>query len=151
MVLGWLVLTLVLAGCSAEQYAPGEGPPPGVPTTPSGGGGGAPGIDRALVGEWRNVLICAPQFGCGGGDVLRITTSWTFAQSGTCTRRVITESVGSDIPLITVTGCRWRSSAHSRLQVTYDGNTSPVEFSYTFVNFNSDHLSLNGIEFTRVS
>lgn len=145
-----MVLTLVLAGCAGEQYAPGEGPPPGIPGNEPSGGGGTTGIDRSLVGQWRNVLICAPQFGCGDGDVLRITTFWTFATGRTCTRRVVTESVAAGIPLITVTGCRWETSAHGRLQVTYDGNMSPVEFSYTFVNFDSDHLSLNGIQFTRV-
>lgn len=146
-------LTLALSACAAEQYAPGEGPAPGLPpsTPPTTGGGGGPGIDASLVGQWRNVLICAPQFGCGTGDVLRITTFWIFERNGTCSRRVVTESVAAGTPLITFAACHWTTTAHSRLLITFDGNAGTVEFTYTFVSFDDDRLSLNGIEFARVS
>jgi hypothetical protein len=135
-----LVALAGAAGCGREPVEPeGLGVPGGRPIGYGGGAGGAAG----LVGAWRADIVIG-----SGGDVVRTTTIWLFADDGSC--RLTRESLSGieGIPRTTERGCTW-STANGRVQVSFaDGGTD--EFAYQQNGTDSDTLVLDGIAYTRV-
>jgi hypothetical protein len=147
-VVGSLIL---LAGCTASARDPiGQGGEGGGPPDVSGGGGtggsggtGAP-IPAALVGRWQNTLIVQTV-----GDIVTVTTTWTFAGNGACQREVRSLSALVGVPVTAASGCSY-TVGNFVLNVRFTGSTAPVTYDFSFVPTGTARLRLGGIDYDRL-
>ena len=139
-----LALTLVLAACEGAVRDPvGLGNDGGGVVIGGGGGGGGGGASGPLVGSWEATFVIQTS-----NDIQRHTVRWTFSANGSCDRVIEIFSVLEDRTLTTSTNCTFRSGA-GQVDVTYEGRTSAVTFSWTLENFSPDRLILDGVTYDR--
>jgi hypothetical protein len=133
---------LLLAACDGALRDPvGVGSGSNNGGTIGGGGGGGSSV---LLGAWQANLIFELS-----NDIQRHTITWSFNPDGGCRRTVEIFSVLEDRSLTTTVNCTFRSSG-SDVAITYEGNTSAVNFSWSLENFSRDHLILDGVAYDRI-
>jgi hypothetical protein len=133
-------------GCSAASREPtGLGGGAGGGGAGGGGSSGGGGTDAALVGSWRNVTLFQTS-----GDFQTVTTTWTFAADGDCSRTVSTLSALEGIPLTETRACRF-SLGNFQLLIIFEGATAAVPLDFRFAGVSATRLILAGLEFQKIS
>lgn len=146
---------LNLTGCAAGERTqapsfPGNpgGTPGGGGGGPTGGGGGPSGGGSTpvgqLAGRWENVLLLQTV-----GDILNITTTWSFGTDRSCSRTVRTFSLVEGFARTTRESCRFQV-VNFALDVTFTGTMGPVRYPYSFVAFSPTRLQLGGVEYQKL-
>jgi hypothetical protein len=129
-----VVLALTLGCDPTGNFYPQEG----------GGSGGA--NNPALVGAWRNVHL---EGSYEDGNILRVTTTWTFAADADCDRYAETYSLIEDLTTTSLRACTWKTDGRI-LAIRYAGASDTVSYTFDFPTTRHDTLSLSGIRFAHV-
>jgi len=114
--------------------------------TPRDDGGIADGIDPSLVGSWRNVHL---EGSYEDGNILRVTTTWTFEADADCTRDAETYSLAEDRTYPWLRTCTWGTDGRI-LAIRYTGAPDTVSYVYEFPTQRLDTVSIGGIRFADV-
>ena len=125
------------AGC-------GDGDPTGAdrPGAPTGTSGDESPAGR-LVGTWRHeTLVEVP------GDIQAWSTTWRFDSDGGCLQTVVTQSLAEGFPRTSERPCTFLARDFV-VTVSFTG-AGTLEFEYTFADFSTDRLVLDGLEYQRI-
>lgn len=154
-----LVVGLNLTGCAGAERAQapsfpgnpggtggsGTGGGGGIDTGGGGGGGGGGSTPVGqLAGRWENVLVVQTV-----GDVLTITTTWTFGTDRSCNRSVRTFSLAFGFARTAQESCHFQV-VNFALDVTFAGAAGPLRYPYSFVAFSPTRLALGGAEYRKL-
>jgi hypothetical protein len=112
---------------------------------PKDGGEGG-GNNPELVGAWRNVHL---EGSYEDGNILRVTTTWTFGADADCARDAETYSLAEDLTYTSHRDCTWKTDARV-LAILYAGAPDTVTYIFEFPTTRRDTLSLSGIRFAHV-
>ena len=113
---------------------------------PQEGGGDAAGNNPALVGAWRNVHL---EGSVEDGNLLKVTTTWSFEADADCTRYAETYSLIEDLTYTSLRVCTWKTDGRV-LAIRYNGAPDTVTYTFDFPTTRHDTLSLSGIRFAHV-
>ena len=123
----------------------GEGGPTG--TDRPSGNGGVSGGDRAadrLIGTWRTIVLVEVP-----GDIQAWATTWRFEPDGRCLQRMETRSEAEGFLRTTERLCTF-VAGDFEVTVHFTGGGTLV-FEYSFADFSSDRLILDGFEYERLA
>lgn len=141
--MGGVVLALSL--CLTLPTACGDGGPTG-----SDRPGDHRGITRGegpreqLLGTWRAVVVVTLP-----GDLQTWTTTWRFDPAGSCRQTVETESLAEGFPRVTERSCSFVARDFD-VAIAFTGGGRLV-LRYSFADFSSDRLVLDGFEYQRLA
>ena len=142
-----LTLILAVAACDGALRDPtglaGGGGGGGLIGGGNGGGGGGGG-GSVLLGSWQTHFLIQTS-----NDIQRHSVSWTFNTGGSCQRVVEIYSTLQDQTLTTTVNCTFRSGG-GQVDITYEGRSSAVTFSWTLEHFSPDRLILDGVTYDRI-
>lgn len=132
------LLLILLAAC-------GDGGLTGTDRPNDNGGvsrGDAP--SERLVGVWRVVVVVEVP-----GDIQTTTTTWRFQPDGHCLQTRETESLAEGFPRVTERACTFTARDFD-VSITFTGDGTIV-LEYSFADFSTDRLILDGFEYHRVA
>jgi hypothetical protein len=135
-----VTLLLVLTACSGDPTGLAPFPRGNDQGGAAGGGGGA----GTLVGTWRTTLVIEVP-----GDIQTWTTTWRFADDGTCHQTQETESVVEGVPRTTERSCSFTINGDD-LTVSFNGG-GVLTLAFSFAGFSPDRLVLDGFEYQRLA
>ncbi len=142
--LAGLLLTLLVAACSAGEPTAFEPSQPFNPFGPARSGSDGTGTSNSdIVGTWERTDIFS-----AGGDILTQTTTWEFDSGGFCVRTIESLSALEGIPRTTERSCTWSLSS-AEITITLGGST-PAVFDVGFAAFDPNRLLLDGYEYARI-
>lgn len=96
------------------------------------------------MGTWRTTIVIEVP-----GDIQTWTTTWQFADDGTCRQTQETESLVEAVPRTTQRSCTFTIDGDD-VTVSFNGG-GVLTMAFSFAGFSPDRLVLDGFEYQRLA